>query len=170
MTEAYKFNSDQGDRPVPHRKKTIVIFDLDDTLIHEGFDEPILCDETLETLRWLQEQDALIAVATHNDDAMAIIKELKIDHFFTGGVAAYTDDSYKLSHVNLLLRELNRSRFIESQGKTDSFTFNDIIFVDDVDENVEKLRLHGVVAAIHVDWMRGIRCAAIQQAFNEVKE
>lgn len=34
-----------------------ILLDLDDVLIHEGFDHPIICDETMQVLNYLKENN-----------------------------------------------------------------------------------------------------------------
>ena len=115
-----------------HVKKTIpklVVFDLDNTLINEGFSdtEPILCDDTLKILEYLKSKPVKIVLATHNYSVSYIIDKLGIDNYFDL-VLAYHDYTNKASHL------WNTVTKFDVQS-------HEIVFYDDLAENIRAVRM-----------------------------
>ena len=56
----------------------LFIFDLDDTLLHEGFDDingVFMFDETLLVLQFLKEQGHKLDIASHNNRALELLRK-----------------------------------------------------------------------------------------------
>ena len=88
-----------------------VVFDLDDVLIHEGFniDNLVLCDDTIQILEYLHslkskesEKSIRIILATHNREAVKILKQLKINHLYPFSAFRMTNDTLIL-HCSLVI-------------------------------------------------------------------
>ena len=60
----------------------VIIFDLDDVLIHEGFNPYIVCNDTLKVLNYLKDKKYKLAIASHNNDTKEILeKTFLLDYF-----------------------------------------------------------------------------------------
>jgi HAD superfamily phosphatase (TIGR01681 family) len=121
----------------------LYIFDLDDTLIHEGFNfhETKLCNDTIEVLEYLKTNGYKIVLASHNSHANEYLKATKIDKYFDFAYGEYLDKSIML--INIMMKFPN----IEPKN---------IYFYDDVQENISKARVLGINAYL-VDWKVGIK-------------
>lgn len=125
--------------------KKLVIFDLDDTLCHEGtgvYKDKVLSKEAKVVLDYLQKEGHLLAVASHNTEAVRMVKELGISQFFFK-IVGYRPKSYKkMPLVEEILKETNMSK-------------DDVVFFDDLYENVSELKRKGIKARI-VNWQTGV--------------
>ena len=123
----------------------LVIFDLDDTLVHEGFEdynESLLCNDVLNVLEDLKRNGHLLAIASHNEDAEIIAKKCGISQFFDI-IVGYCPDTYsKLPLVEEILEFTKKSK-------------DDIVFFDDLYENISELHRNGMKAK-KVNWEIGI--------------
>jgi FMN phosphatase YigB (HAD superfamily) len=119
----------------------VVVFDLDDVLIHEGFQEPILCDQTLDVLNYLKSKNIKMAIASHNLNAEKIIAKLKLQDYFCL-ILGYYDHTDKASHLHKIIKDLNIDR-------------SKILFCDDLSENIRQARVIGI-STIYVNWQNGI--------------
>lgn len=143
----------------------VAAFDLDDTLIHEGFHEvghpAILCDHTIAVLKKLHAAGIKCVLATHNDDALDIVKQLKLDQYFDA-VLAFEDDRMKVSHVQQILQRYQLQK-------------HELVLFDDVQQNVDAVNAFGVRAVL-VDHVTGITVENIMDnieaaaASNSVKQ
>jgi HAD superfamily phosphatase (TIGR01681 family) len=130
----------------------VAIFDLDDTLIHEGFEEfrdehSTLCDDTIQVLDTLRGKGIKIALASHNYGAESMLKDLNLfDYFCT--IQAYYDDTDKKSHINKILKELN-------------VVPKEVVFFDDLIENIESISGLGI-KSIQVSWEHGVKLSDIK--------
>lgn len=71
-----------------------ILLDLDDVLIHEGFEPPIICDETIQVLNYLKENNYKIVLVSHNDNGRTIIDQLNILHYFTGTICYWANTKF----------------------------------------------------------------------------
>lgn len=117
------------------------IFDLDDVLIHEGFDISILTDHAFDICHFLHSQGHRLAIASHNEEAEKILEITGLKKFFSI-ILGYEDDTYKVSHVLKISTELNVS-------------VDEIWFYDDLEANVEAVSQLGVKSVI-VNWKIGL--------------
>lgn len=99
---------------------SIFIFDLDDVLIHEGFDHPILCNDTIKVLNTIRNKGKL-AIASHNDHGLEILKILGIFELFSY-IQAYNDRS-KLQHFINIIKHFD-------------VNYADCVLFDDLIENI----------------------------------
>jgi len=129
-------------------KPKIVIFDLDDTLVHEGFDElglgeRLLFKEVKEVLEYLKEKGHTLAIASHNEKAEFILKSCNIHHFFKV-IMGYCPPSFeKMPLVEDVLK------CVGNVGR------DDVVFFDDLSENVTELKRKGIRAKL-VSWEHGV--------------
>ena len=132
-------------------ERRIVIFDLDDTLVHEGFEfehsrilsKALLFNEVEEILKYLTEKGHTLAIASHNEKAEFILKSCNIHHFFKV-IVGYCPPSFeKMPLVEDVLK------CVENMGK------DDVVFFDDLYENVTELKRNGIQAKL-VSWKHGV--------------
>lgn len=130
-------------------KPRIVIFDLDDTLIHEGFEdyahlgEMLLFKEVKSVLEYLKEKGHTLAIASHNEQAEFLLKSCNIHHFFEV-VVGYCPPSFE--KMPLVEDVLKCVQHMET---------SDVVFFDDLYENVTELKRKGIRAKM-VSWEHGI--------------
>lgn len=135
----------------------LVIFDLDDTLIHEGFEDvpgAFLFPSTLEILRWLRARGHELAIASHNDDAHALLTKNGIEDFFDCVVGYQPRCGLKTPLLKAVLRHF--------QGR---YGPSDCVYYDDVQVHVREatdLGIRGLVVP-HLD---GITWALIAAAID----
>lgn len=122
----------------------LIIFDLDDCLIHEGFevDKPILCDETLQVLTHLHDQGHTLTIGSCNDEADLILKNLGIDHFFKRVLGYIPECMSKNPHVRQLMEEFEADP-------------TQVMLFDDLRSNCQLARQIGI-RTCHVDWLKGV--------------
>ncbi len=86
----------------------LFIFDLDDTLTHEGFDDVpgvFVFDETVAILQLSKDAGHTMAVASHNARALEILTKNGLDRFFERDLIQVYDHADKLQHLKRI-REL----------------------------------------------------------------
>jgi HAD superfamily phosphatase (TIGR01681 family) len=117
----------------------LAVFDLDDTLIHEGFadSEPILCNDTMAILELLKKNNIKIALASHNHNAETIMKNAGIYNFFDF-VQAYYDFTDKASHIHNIMEHFS---FF-------NIKLDEMVFYDDMKINIIKARINGINAKL----------------------
>lgn len=130
----------------------VIIFDLDDTLIHEGFDNPILCNETMSVLNYLKNKEYLLCVATLNENAVSICEHIGILNYFE---YIYKKDTLsKSQHFYEIINYFNVSPC-------------DIILYDDVYKHIEEandIGIHGIL----VNWETGITLSLLQLSLESM--
>jgi HAD superfamily phosphatase (TIGR01681 family) len=130
----------------------IIIFDLDDTLIHEGFTPAILCDHVLEVLNFLSQQDIILCIASYNEDATKIIDELELSSYFDQ-IIGY-DCKSKTEQIQQVIE------------KNPTISPNQIHFFDDLMINIQDC---GDLVQCHlVNPTYGIRMQDVLPLFPEV--
>ncbi len=131
----------------------LFIFDLDDTLIHEGFEdeEPILCDDTIKIFELLKSLDINITIATFNENGVNIIKNAGIDKYIIQ-TEAFCDFHDKSTHVSNIL--LNYSQL----------DMNEVCYVDDDNNNCIK-SVFGI-KTILADYSKGITLEQIKDILS----
>ena len=133
------YDYEHADQERDRNKIQLYIFDLDDCLIHEGFDEqdPILYHETLQVLQQIRYvRKAFIALASHNCNGKNIIHKLNLQDYFDF-YSCHEDASRKVSNVTEILQHFP------------NIPLTRIEFYDDVEENakaiVEQLNITSIV-------------------------
>lgn len=135
---------------------TLCIFDLDDVLIHEGFEQPVLCDDTIKILQLLKENSILIALATYNEDAIQILITLNILQYFDYIAAWEDDNSKKVEHITKILQHF-----------TNETKLDNIYFFDDLQENIDAVSIKFPFISSHiVDYQQGIDITTIETLIN----
>ena len=128
----------------------VAIFDLDDVLIHEGFDPPVICKETVQALSYLKEQGVTCVVASYNTQA--------------SGLLIYAD---LLKYVSLIFAE--EEDVIDAKRRQLTYYLNlyphaEFHFFDDLASNISTARSLNIPSTL-VDYTRGITLAEVQHAF-----
>jgi len=118
-----------------------VIFDMDDVLIHEGFDTPRPANETRDVLEMLKERGVRMAVASHNDDARSILEAASLAHYFQYIVGR--DETSKVPLVLEVCAALNLKPA-------------ECAYVDDCAWHSTEVANTLDMRAITVDYMRGV--------------
>jgi len=129
------------------KSRNLVIFDLDDTLCHEGFSveeykESFLCLHTKDILEYLHKQGHVLAIASHNECAEQISQLCGILQYFTYIVGYCPITNTKMPLVQDILNYTTMSK-------------EDVIFFDDVEQNVNEMNENGIRAK-KVCWKIGI--------------
>lgn len=131
----------------------LVIFDLDDTLItRNNEDENILVPDTMSVLEYLKQQKIRIAIASHNNETLSIIKRLGIYNYFDT-IAAYYDNTWKYSHVKSICKLLKIS-------------YNETLFCDDFPMNTRYVNSQLGTKIYKVNCMKGIKLDDIINLIN----
>jgi FMN phosphatase YigB (HAD superfamily) len=130
----------------------VLIFDLDDVLIHEGFEPPIVVDGVPQMLKNLA--GGKLVLASYNAEAARILKDVDLHHYFDH-VVAYEDDG---SAKRTMLKEIIALYPSAS----------DYILFDDLQPNIDTALRLGMQAKL-VNWMTGLCCPDIEglQEFSE---
>jgi HAD superfamily phosphatase (TIGR01681 family) len=123
----------------------LIVFDLDDTLIHEGFalekvGEGIICGETVKVLDYLKSKGYKMAIASHNHRAKYYLEYLKLIQYFD--YIYGKDGNDKLEHFNGILTESN-------------IPYENWFFFDDLQINIDHAQKLGIKGKL-VDWKNGI--------------
>lgn len=130
----------------------VVVFDLDDTLIHEGFSEsePRLCAETPKVLEYLLQKGHKLSIASHNHRALKILETIHLhDHFAV--VCGYVPKCVtKNPHIEEILTALKAQK-------------DSIVLFDDLQSNITAAKQYGVSAHL-VNWKTGITFKDVQRA------
>jgi FMN phosphatase YigB (HAD superfamily) len=119
----------------------IAIFDFDDTLVHEGFEPPIECDEALEVLQFFYKKKYIICIASLNEYAEELCKQTNLYPYIDTIFSLKTDD-FKKSHLKAILE------YYECKPK-------DCIFFDDIKENIIQARKLGIKSKL-VNYKKGV--------------
>ncbi len=117
-----------------------VIFDLDDTLIHEGFESAVKCSDSLEVLELAKKKHYIICVATLNADAVNLCKQTDLYKYIDLIVAI--DIESKLRHFQIIKEHYN----CES---------SQIIVFDDVAKHIFEAESIGIKSYL-VNWVTGV--------------
>ena len=128
----------------------LIILDLDDTLIHEGFDieNAIMCEETLPVLEYLKLKKYIIALASHNHDGSSYLEVTGLHNYFNK-----VDCKYEIN-INNQPSKINQIiRLISFFG----IDVNNIYYYDDVEFHVNEARQLGIEHAYLVDYRKGIQ-------------
>lgn len=131
----------------------LIIFDLDDTLVHESPEDPALrkaCAETVSVLQYLKDRGHVLAIASHNLRAKEIAVKEGIDHYFQCG----TND--------LILAEcppcFTKMSLVRQILKATKINAKDAVFFDDLIEMISDVRRNIPDIQVKlVDYRTGIR-------------
>ena len=136
----------------------LVIFDLDDTLIHEGFSDNILCDDTEYVLKRLKELKIPIVLATHNHEAHRILAQIHIrnskSNMFFDTIFAYHDYTNKKSHLTKIIEQYS------------SISPSEMLFFDDLGKNIITATKLGITGHL-VNYTTGITRKDLELYFPE---
>lgn len=119
----------------------IAIFDLDDTLIHEGFEHPVECPDALKVIQFFYAKEYIICIATLNEYGVELCKQTSFCSFVSQIIALNTND-LKDYHLNTIMD------YYKCKPK-------DCVFFDDISENVQYAKQLGVKAKL-VNWRTGV--------------
>ena len=123
----------------------LVIFDLDDTLIHEGFEEPfkkMICAETMDVLKHLKERNHTLAVASHNLNAENLVKLYGMHEYFHMIVGECPPCYTKMPLINAIMKQTGKC-------------ITDVIYFDDLIEMTSDTARHNVKTKL-VNYLTGI--------------
>ena len=121
----------------------LIIFDLDDTLIHEGFRQPRLCNDTIWILEFLKKNGHRLAIASHNTNAKIILKKCQIDHYFDIIVGECPTDLTKITLINKILEHCR----VNNKEQ--------VIFFDDIETHIHEISSFKIKSHL-VNWINGI--------------
>ena len=131
----------------------LIIFDLDDTLIHEGFEEfterSFICQSTLKVLEYLKRNHQL-AIASHNLEAAALAKRAGILHYFDIIVGEDPPCNTKRPLIDLILERVGKEK-------------TDIMMFDDYPAVVKDLEDYGIQCQL-VDFRTGVTMEDVSKA------
>lgn len=129
----------------------LFIFDMDDTLIHEGFedDSPILCDDTIKCFELLKKKNALITVATFNENGKTILKNAGLDSY----ICQIEDFDFhdKFTHVTNILKNYP------------DINMEEIVYIDDDKINNKKIQSSFGIKCVQVNYEVGIILFQIEE-------
>jgi len=125
----------------------LAIFDLDDTLIHEGFNIPRLCDDTIKVLNTLKDKEYRLIIATFNKDAVMILRQLGLYSMFDIVLTSSGSLYYKSTMIKSIM-----AGYIKDGYYVDK---KNIYFFDDMEDNIEDV-LKLMENAILVNYNTGI--------------
>lgn len=134
----------------------LFIFDLDDTLINEGFDDipgVFLFDETLKVLDYLLLNNHTLAIATHNDNALAQLKKNKLDKYFDVNLVVAFDNISKIPHLKKLINICN------------DIDIKNFVYIDDLKIHTDEAKLLNIFS-YNSSYITGITMKDIQKIFN----
>lgn len=112
----------------------LFIFDLDDTLTHEGFDDiegVFICDETIAVLSRLRGAGHTLAIASHNDRAIELLRKNGIHDFFDERLVQGYEHVDKRGHLNTILERTN-------------MRVHECVYIDDLEVHVLNARALGM--------------------------
>lgn len=130
-----------------YSKTKLVIFDLDDTLC---FSEYKLCnDNVVWILDYLKNDNHILAIASHNENAESIAKKCGIFDYFDKIVGYCPSSLNKKLLVDEIIRDtqLNHPNFVN--------VFDNTIFFDDLKQNIDEIRAYGIKSH-KVDHTKGV--------------
>lgn len=128
----------------------IAIFDLDDCLIHEGFDPPVVCDETTVVLDYLHSNKVICVLASYNNEASRLLQESNLLCYFSH--VREDDDAGDAKYQQLTYY---RSLFPTAT----------LHFFDDLPSNIATARILGIHSTL-VDYRYGIRLQEVRAVFE----
>lgn len=137
----------------------LFIFDLDDTLIHEGFedDDPILCDDTLQIFDLLESLGIKIAIATFNENGKNILRNAKLyDRILH--IEDFEDFEDKFTHVSNIMK------------RHPEISNEEVCYVDDDQINVKCIRLMFGMKTIYADYCRGVKLEEIRDVLRTIED
>jgi hypothetical protein len=118
----------------------VVCFDLDDTLIHEGFYPYIVCDNTFSILEYHKQLNHIIIITSCNDKAKEICINIEIDKFID--YYATHDDNSKINQYKEVLERYGNNKLF--------------IIYDDLEKHLEEARsVFNNVELNLVNWKSG---------------
>jgi len=119
----------------------IAIFDFDDTLVHEGFEPPIECEDALKVIQFFKKKKYIICIATFNEYGIELCEQTSFCKYVDMIIALNTDDN-KDYHFRTIL---------------DHYQCNpeDCIVFDDIKENIKHAKELGMKAKL-VKWKQGV--------------
>ena len=133
----------------------VVLFDLDDVLIHEGFDDLILssenpdqylCEETISVLQYVKNLGLKMALVSHNPQGSKIIDKMGLTNYFSSiqSYSAYT-------------------KFFHLSDTIDALKVNasNCLFCDDLERNLRMAESMGI-STLLVNGEHGISLKSIQ--------
>ena len=135
---------------------THVIFDLDDTLIHEGFCEPKVCQDTKRVLDFFEKIGCKLIIASHNDNAQKLLEMINMVSYFDH-VIGQNDTSKKPMLQEILKRY-------------DSANPKRILFFDDLQCHVKDAKQTFGIRSHLVNWKTGIRMTDVSKMLLCIKE
>ena len=132
--------------------KKVVVFDLDDTLIHQGFEEihPILCLETENVINYLVQKGYAMAVASHNKSASTRLHAIKLHQHFAV-VHGYVPEC------------VTKNPHLQQIATTLQVPPSSVVLFDDLKSNIRAAKAIGVDAYL-VNWKTGITMRDIEKA------
>lgn len=116
----------------------LYIFDLDDCLIHEGFEDvpgEFVFEHTHAVLTELQEQGHTLAIASHNTQAQELLSKNGIAHYFRRELVQGFEHTSKVAHISAILRLAE-------------FDVQDCVYFDDVQKHVLEAQQMGLHAEL----------------------
>ena len=129
----------------------LVIFDLDDVLYNP--DTQSLFGQTKEILKVLHEMDYILAICSHNSNAVNIVKKRGIyDHFTT-----------------IIGNCISESKLPQLQKIVDIYSLikpEEMIFFDDMYEHCQTAQQIGI-SAVHTNWRSGVTLTNIEPLLHK---
>jgi FMN phosphatase YigB (HAD superfamily) len=132
----------------------LFIFDLDDTLIHEGFEEfpgVYLFQETISILNYLQVTGNILAIATHNDNVKSLLIKNKIDKYFNEDLVIGFNHISKKPHILKILQ-------------ISSYKPHECIYIDDLEFHVNEAKELGL-KSFCANYITGLSLKEIKSYF-----
>lgn len=126
----------------------LIIFDLDDTLIHEGFEkwpakDAHICKGTKRVLNYCRNKDYIMAIASHNYEAEKLLKKYNLHLYFKVIVGRVPQFYNKLPLIKEIMEKCN----------VDDTSV--VYYFDDLYEMVQEMK-NNHISAKHVSWEKGI--------------
>lgn len=122
----------------------LIIFDLDDTLVHVGGHEssPKICPETEKVLAYLKSKNHVLAIASHNLEAKKIATEYHLDQYLDI-ILGECPPCY--TKTPLIMKILDMTMFNK----------NDVVYFDDLYEMTSNTKRNGIRTKL-VDYRYGV--------------
>ena len=118
----------------------VIIFDLDDVLIHEGFEPYLLCDDVIDVLTYLKNKNYKLAIASHNDDTIEILTKTNLLKYFD--YIQGFDDVSKTKHFKNIIDHFK-------------INYNDCYLFDDLQANIDLAERLGIKCKL-VNYITGV--------------
>ncbi len=143
----------------------ILVFDLDDTLVHSEHEweeghPGCVCKATLEVLDYCKQKNHILAMASFNHKAMTIAKRIGIYDYFDIilGECCCT----KLPMIDEILEKLN-AKLGKNYWTDPVITKSDVIFFDDFKPNIFEMRAYGITS-VHINEKTGVTMNDVRNA------